>query len=434
MEAANKIGSDDFSLSKVEEANTMKWYDICTVYTTFTIIPTGIMLGVIVAKHFPFYEALQILALGSSLVIANALLMGFIGYRERTSFALTTRFAFGARGSRLPSALLVVSSQGWWVIQLLLLMSFWPHLDFWSSAGLLVASGTIMTTTSFLGLEKGIKWLDRIVLPLLAVFFVVSISRAIDVGGGWEAITNAVPPSSGALGFAAATIMVAALWINGATVYPDVSRYAKSSFGVALAGISAFVVGLFGLGTIGVIFYNALGAEDFGPAFSKVELEWAAFALVFIQVWTTNQNQMYSSSLALANVLNTTRTRSELILFVISISIIVLLSAFAFQDVFEGFLIFLGLFLTPIPGVVIGQYYLIDRMRPKLSLENLAPVNMLAMISYAITALLNFSLWLFVPAGAPIGLITLNPLTACLIHVLVTGLSKSFISSPQPTR
>lgn len=85
------LGSDDFSLSKVEESSTLKWYDVCVIYTTFTIIPTGIMLGVIIAKHFPFYEALTILALGSSVVITNALLMGFIGYRERTSFALTTR-------------------------------------------------------------------------------------------------------------------------------------------------------------------------------------------------------------------------------------------------------------------------------------------------------------------------------------------------------
>ena len=95
MEESKTLGSDDFSLCKVEEDKTMKWYDICTIYTTFTIIPTGIMLGVIIAKHFPFYDALKILAIGSSLVIANALLMGFIGYRERTSFALTTRFAFG---------------------------------------------------------------------------------------------------------------------------------------------------------------------------------------------------------------------------------------------------------------------------------------------------------------------------------------------------
>lgn len=410
----------------------MKWYDVCIIYTTFTIIPTGIMLGVIIAKHFPFYEALTILALGSSVVITNALLMGFIGYRERTSFALTTRFAFGTKGSRLPSSLLVVSSQGWWVIQLLLLMSFWPHLDFWSSAGLLVASGALMTTTSFIGMDKGMKWLDRFVLPLLAVFFVVSISRAIDVGGGWAAVTEAVPANAGAIGFPAAVIMVAALWINGSTVYPDVSRYAKSGFGVTIAGISAFAVGLFGLGTIGVIFYNALGAEDFGPAFSRVGLEWAAFALVFIQIWTTNQNQMYSSSLALSNVLNTTRTRSELILFAISISIIVLLSALSFQEVFEGFLIFLGLFLTPIPGVVIGQYYIIDRMKPRYTLENIPAVNRSAMISYAITAALNLGLWWFVPAGTPIGLITLNPLTACVIHVAVTYLTGARATGYQP--
>lgn len=416
-----KIGSEDFALSKVGADARMGWFDISLLYAGFVIIPTALMIGVMLAIHFPFWQAFWILMGGTAIVVANAILMGYIGYRERTSFALTTRFAFGDQGSRLPSGLLIITSQGWWIIQLLLLMSFWPDLEFWKSAALLIFSGILMTVTSRTGLENGMKWLNRIAIPALLLLFAISIFRAVNVGGGWDAVVAVPPTKPGELGVIAAMIMVAALWINGSTLFPDVSRYAKSGGAVISGAAIAFFIGLFGLGMMGLVFYNSLGVEDFGPAFDKVGLMAFAFIVVFVQIWTTNQNQMYSSSLAMSNAFRMKRTKCESILLVISLIITVSLSVYSFQEVFTGFLIFLGLFLTPVPGIVFAHYYVIKRMRVPDRLEDLPAVNKLALVTYAVTVTMNVALWATVSENAPIGLITLNPLTACIIHLVLNA-------------
>jgi len=421
---AIRSGSEDYALAKVSDTSRMGWFDISLNYTGFVIIPTGLMVGVMTAMHFPFWHAFWILAAGSVLVTLNAILMGYIGYRERTSYALTTRFAFGDQGSRLPSGLLIITSQGWWVIQLLLIMTFFPNVSLLTAGILLVAFGILMTVTTRTGLQKGMTWLNRIAIPAILILFAVSIYRAIGVAGGWENVVTIAPPQAGEMGTIAAIVMVAALWINGSTVYPDVARYAKSTGGVIVGPIFAFAIGLFGLGLMGLIFYNSLGAEDFGPAFSQLGLTAFAFIIVFVQIWTTNQNQMYSSSLAMANAFRLKRTTSESILLIISLILSVALSAYPFQSVFTGFLLFLGLFLTPVPGIVFAEYYIRQRMKVPARLEDLPAVNMMALLSYGLTVAINIVLWAVVPDGAPIGLVTLNPLTAFALHLGLCALLK----------
>ncbi|MBW1673571.1 MAG: cytosine permease [Deltaproteobacteria bacterium] len=414
-----EIGSDDFSLEKVPEHARAGWLDISLIYTGFTIIPTGIMLGAVMGAHFPFWKAFWIILAGASIVVANATMMGYIGYRERTSYGLTTRFGFGAEGSRLPSGLLVITSQGWWIIQLLLIMSFWPDISFWKGAGLLIFFGLLMTTTTRTGLQRGMKWLARITIPLLVILCVISIIRSIGVAGGWENVVSVLPKKAGQMSAISGIIMTAALWINGSTMFPDVARYAKSGGAVFTGAAFSFFIGLFGLGFMGLIFFNALQVNDFGPAFAKIGLSAFAFITVFLQLWTTNQNQIYSSSLALANTIRLKRTTCETILLVISLAITVYLSIFPFQSIFIGFLIFLGLFLTPVPGIMAAEYFVINRMKFPENLEALTKINKLSFVTYFLTLAINVTLWATLQKSAPIGLITLNPLTSLIIHLIL---------------
>lgn len=429
-----EFGSEDYALEKVPDQVRLNWFDIAVIYTGFVIISTGVMVGVMVGTYFTFWQGFWIMVAGTTIVIVNAIMMGYIGYREKTSYGLTTRFGFGDDGSRLPSGLLIITSQGWWIIQLLLLQTFWPDIELWKGAALLVFFGILMTTTTRTGLQKGMKWLDRISIPTLLLLFGVSIYRAVNVGGGWEKIVTALPSKPGELGVIAAIVMVAALWINGSTMYPDVARYAKRGGAVATGAIISFALGLFGLGVMGLIFLHALKVADFGPAFNKLGLRNLAFICIFIQLWTTNQSQIYSSSLAMANTFRIKRTTSESILLVVSLIITVVLSAYPFQSIFIGFLIFLGLFLTPVPGLMLAEYYVIHRMKVPSRLEDLPKFNKLAIFTYFVTVAINIILYVTVSKGAPIGLITLNPLTSCIIHLIFNAtLGKTEVFKREPS-
>jgi len=421
VEKVFEIGSDDFSLERVPDHARAGWLDISLIYTGFTIIPTGIMLGAIMGAHFPFWQAFWIIFAGSSIIVANATLMGIIGYRERTSYGLTTRFGFGDDGSRLPSGLLVITSQGWWIVQLLLIMSFWPKISFWKGAVLLTFFGILMTSTTRTGIQRGMKWLARITIPVLILLCIISIIRSIGVAGGWANVVSAIPQKAGQMSAISGIIMTAALWINGSTMYPDVSRYAKTSGAVFVGAASSFFIGLFGLGITGLIFFNALQVNDFGPAFAKIGLSAFAFIVVFLQIWTTNQNQIYSSSLALANAVRLKRTTCETILLVICLIITIALSVFPFQAIFEGFLIFLGLFLTPVPGILFAEYFIIKGGKFSQNLSALPKVNKLALLTYFFTVAVNVLLWATLKKAAPIGLVTLNPLSSFVIHLIFTA-------------
>jgi cytosine permease len=432
-----EIGSDDFSLERVPDHARAGWLDISLIYTGFTIIPTGIMLGAVMGAHFPFWKAFWIIFAGASIIVANATMMGYIGYRERTSYGLTTRLGFGDDGSRLPSGLLVITSQGWWIIQLLLIMTFWPDISFWKGAGLLIFFGVLMTSTTRTGLQRGIKWLARITIPLLVILCIISIIRSLGVAGGWGSVVSVIPGKAGQMSVISGIVMTAALWINGSTMFPDVARYAKTGGAVFAGAAISFFIGLFGLGIMGLIFFNALQVNDFGPAFAKIGLSAFAFITVFLQLWTTNQNQIYSSSLALANAVRLKRTTCETILLVVCLAITVYLSVYPFQTIFIGFLIFLGLFLTPVPGIMAAEYYVINRMKFPEKLEDLPRINKLSFVTYFLTVAINVILWATLQKAAPIGLITLNPLTSFVIHLILKatlGKMDAFqIKSPAPT-
>ena len=51
------------------------------------------------------------------------------------------------------------------LIQLLLIMSFFPDIAFWKAAALLIAFGILTTVTTRTGLQKGMTWLNSLPRP-----------------------------------------------------------------------------------------------------------------------------------------------------------------------------------------------------------------------------------------------------------------------------
>jgi len=105
---------DDYSLQRVPRTATQSTWDIALVRMGATVSISDLLFGYTIGLYFGFWTAVLI-ALSYSVIIACiSMLMGYIGLRERTSFALSTRFSFGREGSRLPSLIMAIIIAGFY--------------------------------------------------------------------------------------------------------------------------------------------------------------------------------------------------------------------------------------------------------------------------------------------------------------------------------
>lgn len=88
-------------------------------------------------------------------------------------------------------------------------------------------------------------------------------------------------------------------------------------------------------------------------AMSKLGLGFWHFHHRFAQ-WTTNDNNLYTGSLGLRNVVNIPKKALVAIMGVIGIMIALL----GVQNMFVPFLTFLGLYVPPIAGVMIADHWI----------------------------------------------------------------------------
>lgn len=115
--------------------------------------------------------------------------------------------------------------------------------------------------------------------------------------------------------------------------------------------------------------------------------------VLIIGQWTTNDNNLYTSALGLMNTLDGVskipRMRLTLIIGLISTAI----AAAGLYKYFVNFLSLLGVFITPIGGILIADYYICNRSKydePESSCVK--GVKWDAVISWAIASLVGMTM------------------------------------------
>lgn len=216
-----------------------------------------------------------------------------------------------------------------------------------------------MSLTAIFGF-KAIKLLSEVGLPLLAVLCVIAVwktSSMISFGDIWNAGPVSTPITI-PMGVAA----VVGSFAVGVTMVGDFSRFSKSKrdcmIGVSIGHCWGYIPILMCGAFFNYAFHNwniveimilSLGLGLFG-----------ALVLIIGQ-WTTNDNNLYTSVLGLMNTLDgiskVPRMRLTLIVGLISTAI----AAVGLYKYFVTFLSLLGVFITPIGGILIADFYICNR-------------------------------------------------------------------------
>lgn len=365
--------TEDYSLKPVPLDKRRSWWTIFALWLGYACTIGGMYTGLVLGSNLPFWDALRALCWSNVMLLIVMSSTAYVGAKTGLSSTLLFRRVLGKWGTILFSLILALVGLIWFGVQVSASAQTWqavlPHVNV---VLLAVVSGLIMCITGTIGF-KAMAVLSKIVIvPLLFLIvwgFIVSVSQT-----GLSVITTYVPLHKALPTVGAAISLVYGSWALGAAIMSDIGRYAQvdlwkiTTVMAAGLGLGNFILPVFGLyfglylGTWDTgIFSASLGSLTFGSVF-------IAALIIFLAQWSTNDNNLYSASLALNNVIQfKSKWLVALIMGVIGV-ILGALGAFNYVIVFASFL---GGLVPPLAAITISYYLVmpIVGLAPKLEMQ-----------------------------------------------------------------
>ena len=275
------------------------------------------------------------------------------------------RFCFGEVGSRLSDFLLGFTQIGWYawgtatiaivLVRLLALPGSW-------TLPLMVLFGFGFCLTAFVG-YKGLDLLSRIAVPAMLILLIASLWTATRDIGGLDGLLAVQPGESLTLGMA--ITMIFGTFVSGATQATNWTRFARNSKVAVWASLIGFFIGnglMIVAGAYGAIVYQQ---PDIVEVLVLQGLSMAAVVMLFLNLWTTQDNTIYNFAAAGCNLLRTERRR---LVTLGGAFVGTLLALGGMYELLIPFLILLGSIIPPIGGVIMADYFYRHRGQyPKLA-------------------------------------------------------------------
>lgn len=381
--------TEDFAGSELPPSHQRSTLSITLVRMGYTVSATDLLFGMALGLYFSFWAALAVALLSSLAICIVSALCGLIGQREGLTTALITQLAFGREGSRIPAFVLAVIAIGFVGYSTAITASVLPGDS--NSVRLvyvLLLSG-IYTFLSLVGFNKGLTWVGRISVPLMAAVVLIAAGAAVVHAGGVSAILAAAPGQAGKASIIAMVALGTAKWIQGATVSPDITRFAKGPGAVYTTTVAEFIVGNFAFNLLGIVLSLAVPTSNMGDAFRTVGVGALAAIAVVVQGFPHEVNNLYTGSLAGRSALSVPR-------FYVNVAAGILVALLAYygltQGVLHSFLVFLGYlaYIVPlIPGIMIADYFVVRRGRYPHRVAEAESVNWRAVAAFVIGLVIN---------------------------------------------
>ncbi|WP_342511044.1 cytosine permease [Sporosarcina sp. FSL K6-1522] len=358
---------DDYSLSRVPQSARRSLWSITIIRIGAFATIVQFILGATLGYGMTFKSALMATILGSLVLQIIGFLLGYIGMREGISTSLITRWTgFGKHGGTVFSAIIAISCIGWFGVQNSIFASGIVEA---SNGKLPLTLVTFLTGLSvtflvifgfrFLSITATIAvpaFLVAVSIGVISIFSKTSISELLVASPAGEPLT---------IGLAAT--MVAGSFIVGAIITPDISRYAKSGKDVFWMTAIGLLIGELGINMIAVLMALAARTNDIVSIMVQASGIVAALVVVFSTVKINNIN-LYSASLGFSSILDSifnVKLNRAYITLVIGI-VGTILSALGMLDRFVDFLVFLGVLVPPVAGIIIIDYYILKTHRELL--------------------------------------------------------------------
>ncbi len=409
---------EQVALEQVPANQRRSWLSIALIWAGAVISVPSLMVGGAIVSGMPLGQGIAAGIVGYLIVVIFMTFQGMQGSDLGRPTVINASSAFGIKGSGfIISLVLGVSVMGWFGVQTAVtgasFSGFMGQLGVafpvWLSS---LIWGIIMLTTAILG-YKALSYLNYIAVPALILLAVYGTTMALK-NYGMEGL--AAHSSTGGMSFFQGVAISVGGFAVGGVIAGDYSRYAKDRSGSILSS----VVGVLPIGTAllvaGALMSVVAGTYDITQVVSTLGFPVLGFIILILATWTTNAVNAYSGGLAITNMLNLKGNKRALATAVAG-GIGTILAISGIINYFISFLTVLTAGITPIAGVMIADYWIMNRGRA----ENWKPVpgvNWAGIISWLAGSLVG----LFVSWGSQAvnAIVIAGVLYLVLSKVLVT--------------
>lgn len=347
--------NNDYAREPVPQSERKHWFSISLIWIAVGIDLSAVIFGVELGSGMSFNDALISVLIGSAILGVLAAFCAYVGAATGLSTSMISRFTFGTSGAKLVSLFIAIALLGWFGVQ----AGFFADnayiivkesLNLSLPLPLLAAIGGILMTSTAMYGYKAFEKLSLWAVPLLLILLFVTIYLAFDQYGasGLSASVENV------FSFGMAISLVMSVFITGAVISPDISRWAKTKKDAVIASFVGFFVGNSFMIIVAMILSRIMDESSLTNIMIMVGLGVPGILVLILAQWTTNTSNAYSSGLSFA-VVFTKINKGVLTLFAGLAG--TLLAVLGIYDNFMNFLNIVSMFITPVAGVYTAAYY-----------------------------------------------------------------------------
>jgi len=394
-----KVFLDEDVYEPVPKEKRVHWVHFLAIFVGMWASLAAIGVGVNLGLAITPWKASVGLFIGYIICMVFGFLVGEVGRREGLPTAPLWTRPFSPLGKILPAlfvfgiAAIFIGVQADAVGRVVLSVLGWeiaPLIGFITNRAILSAVlCAIMMVTAYYGFRY-IRIVSWVAMPFFLAILVIALVLGIrGYPGGLLAILTA---EADAISFSAVVFMGVALYAGFSALLPDVTRYLSTRRGLIKALVIGYILSTF-IPIWGAVVGGIHGVEYWG-IFAMYGMTFGVIAAValFLAQWTTNDNNCFTSGLALSTIFRSLNDKWEKFprlgrknaTLIPAIAGIIL--AFLGTGAIEPLLMFvfaLGAWLPPMAGVLIAHFYVVERRKGKIVAKGLA-----ALLAWIISSLL----------------------------------------------
>ena len=358
---ANINNDADFTSGRVTKEGRKSNLSMFMVMLGFTFFSASMWAGQNLAAGLDFAGFIGAIILGGIILGAYTGTLGYIGAETGLTLDMLAHRSFGRKGSWLPSAMISFTQMGWFGVGLAMfaipvaqeLFGLEVTPDHMPPLGyiLVVIAGILMTASAYFGI-KSLTIISYIAVPLVGILGTVAMIMAIHRGDA-TLIEQFAKSNDGSLTIIAGAGLVIGSFVSGGTATPNFARFSKNGKIGFWVTVVAFFLGnslMFFFGAVSSIY---VGGNDIFEVMLNLGLFWFAVIVLGFNIWTTNDNALYSSGLGLSNIFGFSKKTMVLVAGIIGT-----ITAVWLYWNFCGWLNVLNCTLPPIGAILIISYFM----------------------------------------------------------------------------
>ena len=351
----------DFTSSRVTKEGRKSNLSMFMVMLGFTFFSASMWAGQNLAKGLDFAGFIGAIILGGVILGAYTGTLGYIGAETGLTLDMLAHRSFGRKGSWRPSAMISFTQMGWFgvglamfaipIAQELMGLDVTPDHMPYQGYILVAVAGILMTASAYFGI-KSLTVISYIAVPLVGILGTVAMIMAVHRGDA-TLVQQFAATNDGSLTIIAGAGLVIGSFVSGGTATPNFARFSKNGKIGFWVTVVAFFLGnslMFFFGAVSSIY---VGGNDIFEVMLNLNLFWFAVIVLGLNIWTTNDNALYSSGLGLSNIFGLSKRTMVLIGGIIGT-----IAAVWLYWNFCGWLNVLNCTLPPIGAILIISYFM----------------------------------------------------------------------------